>query len=66
MKGGREGGVVTSGEEGHRWRGLRGGKVPQGPCAPLAARNREGADGSGGVAEMGGRRRREPVGAVFR
>jgi hypothetical protein len=41
---------------------LRGGEAPQGPCAPLAARNRRGAEGSGGVAETGGRRRRVPVG----
>jgi hypothetical protein len=41
---------------------LRGGEVPQGPCAPLAAQNRRGAEGSGDVAETGGRRRREPVG----
>jgi hypothetical protein len=42
--------------------GLRGGEVPQGLCAPLAVRNRRGTEGSGGVAEMCGRRRREPVG----
>jgi hypothetical protein len=41
---------------------LRGGKVPQGVCAPLATLNWKGAEGNGGVAETGGRRRREPVG----
>jgi hypothetical protein len=30
---------------------LRGGKVPQGVCAPLVALNWKGAEGSGGVAE---------------
>jgi hypothetical protein len=39
VKGGR-GWAVIAGEEGHRWRGLRGGGVPQDPCAPLAARDR--------------------------
>jgi hypothetical protein len=41
---------------------LRGGKVPQGVCAPLAALNWKGEEGNGGVAETGGRRRRGPVG----
>jgi hypothetical protein len=53
---------------GHRRRGkapvarLRGGKVPQGVCAPLAALNWKGAEGSGSVAKTSGRQQRGPVG----